>query len=249
MIPDNVIEFFWEHVDVPICSHTGMTDTSACWNWKGFVHHRNGTPIIQKVIDDKLKEFQPRRISLELAGKPIESRVQIGQCKNKMCVNPNHLVTGDETRFWDKVVKPSFTDCWLWQGGKDKDQYGKFSAVINGKRIDIRAHRYSWMLANGIKISSKLLFVCHTCDEPMCVRPDHLFLGEVQDNVDDMVSKSRHAHGERQAAAKLTEQDVRDIRTLYTTGNYNMIQIANKYNVGRTAIGYIINGKSWKHVK
>lgn len=90
-------------------------------------------------------------------------------------------------RFWAKVRK---TDgCWWWTGGTQKG-YGKFFA---GPDIgDIRAHRFALMLHLGIRDIPPGKDVCHHCDEPACVRPDHLFLGTRSENVRDMVRKGRH---------------------------------------------------------
>lgn len=98
-----------------------------------------------------------------------------------------------EQRFWGKVLK---TDgCWLWMAGKDQDGYGKFSVGPRSIARPKLAHRIAWELTNGEV--SESIFVLHRCDNPSCVRPDHLFLGTHQDNMDDMVAKGRGSIGTR----------------------------------------------------
>jgi len=96
-----------------------------------------------------------------------------------------------EQRFWNKVNK---TDtCWLWTASKRNKGYGAFSYTRDGKMIQDRAHRYSWEIHKGSIPEG--LFVLHSCDVPACVNPSHLFLGNNQENVDDMMNKGRHVSG------------------------------------------------------
>lgn len=88
-----------------------------------------------------------------------------------------------ESRFWAKVRKGD--DCWVWRGGRRFNGYG---IIMRGNRFEA-AHRVSWELAHGL-IPSGLL-VCHHCDNPPCVRPDHLFIGDHKANSADMVAKGR----------------------------------------------------------
>lgn len=102
-------------------------------------------------------------------------------------------------RFWAKV-RVQEDGCWEWAGGLMWDGYGAFHRDGDGS-VKQRAHRISWEYSNG-PIPSGML-VCHRCDNPRCVRPEHLFLGTDQDNVDDMMSKGRHAsHNSRKTHCK-----------------------------------------------
>lgn len=89
-------------------------------------------------------------------------------------------------RFWMKVDKGASDDCWLWIGAGHGKSYGGFSY----KGRSVPAQRISWLLAHGAE-PPEHLFVCHKCDVPKCVNPAHLFLGDHQANMDDMVQKGR----------------------------------------------------------
>lgn len=145
-------------------------------------------------------------------------------------------------RFWAKVEK---TDgCWLWTAkSKDKDGYGLFHAP----RRMVRAHRLSWELAAGESPGKAL--VCHRCDNPACVRPDHLFLGTARDNFRDCLAKGRYSpKGTGNAAAKLSEEDVSKVRNLYATGQWSQQAIADIFGVTQTTVSTIVLGKRWRHV-
>jgi hypothetical protein len=98
-----------------------------------------------------------------------------------------------EARFWAKVQKTS--DCWLWTGGKSSG-YGVLTKPKNAGKV--YAHRYSYELHFGP--FDPTLLVCHTCDNPFCVRPDHLFLGDQTANMRDMTSKGRGKSGMTQCS-------------------------------------------------
>lgn len=207
-----------------------------CWVWTGFLNKRK-SPVIRA----NFTEYSPARISAELAGITLPNKPIQFKCKNNLCVNPDHFICGDETRFWSKVkIIPD--SCWEWQAGKDKNHYGKFNITIDGSLKHIRAHRYSYILKYG-NISDNIC-VCHICDNPSCVNPDHLFLGTNAENTQDRVIKNRSAKGEKIAASKLTEKDIYEIRA----GN-NVRQLVSKFGVAESTIHYVRSRKSWKHVK
>ncbi len=129
--------------------------------------------------------------------------------------------------------------CWLWIGKKGPKNYG--IAVYRGRSM--LAHRFSYELHYG-SLSMDGMNVLHRCDNPKCVRPDHLFLGTQQDNIDDMHKKQRHAHGERMHNAKLTDDDVRTIRTSPKTG----ADLAREFGVTSGTISSIKHRLSWRHV-
>jgi hypothetical protein len=90
-------------------------------------------------------------------------------------------------RFWIKVDTGGI--CWEWLGGKNPKGYGHLNREINGRNLPIRAHRFSWMIHYG-EIPEGMC-VCHKCDNPGCVRPEHLFLGTISDNGKDAWRKGR----------------------------------------------------------
>ncbi|MGH8612409.1 MAG: helix-turn-helix domain-containing protein [Gammaproteobacteria bacterium] len=93
--------------------------------------------------------------------------------------------------FWKKVQKAE-NGCWLWLGQKKKG-YGRIRLKRENRMI--QAHRYAYVLAYGFIPAGKC--VCHKCDAPACVRPDHLFLGSHWDNMHDSVIKGRKSWGKR----------------------------------------------------
>lgn len=161
-----------------------------------------------------------------------------------------------EDRFWKRVEK---TDtCWGWSGPFNRKGYGWLTV----NRRPFLAHRFSYQLHIGPIPDD--MFVCHHCDNPACVRPEHLFLGTNLDNMRDMYAKGRgptgqrsgrHTHpertarGERQGSAKLTEAKVREIRQRFAAGGISQTALAAEYGVDRSTVGWIIRGKHWRHVK
>ena len=145
-------------------------------------------------------------------------------------------------RFWDKVDKSG--DCWEWQGATASG-YGRI--YFNGKYDG--AHRVS-LLLSGVDIPSGMC-VLHTCDNKLCVNPDHLRIGSQSDNIKDMYEKGRQsfenkAVGERHGRSKLTEDSVRHIRRL--DGFLHRDSIAKIFNISTPTVSEIINRRKWRHV-
>lgn len=146
-------------------------------------------------------------------------------------------------RFWAKVEKTE--TCWLWTGQFDSDGYGRIK-TSNRPRRRIRAHALSWAIHFG-PIPAGLV-VCHRCDNPPCVRPDHLFLGTTADNQHDKVAKGRQARGEAVGAAKLTAEQVLEIRSRYANGGVSQAALAVDYDIGSGAIWAVVTRRTWKHL-
>ncbi len=157
-------------------------------------------------------------------------------------------------RFEEKFIPEPNSGCWLWTAVCKKKGYGLFGM---GRSMRL-AHRVSFDLYVG-EIPDGM-FVCHKCDTPACVNPDHLFLGTVSDNARDMVNKGRQSRGEKhghltkQGAArgdshcnsKLTEANVVYIRA--QRGVISQIALASELGVSPTAIGEAQRGKWWRSV-
>ena len=147
--------------------------------------------------------------------------------------------------------------CWVWAGSKSADGYGKFSVGTK----DWRAHRFSWTSRRGPIPDGQL--VLHSCDNPPCVNPDHLFLGSQLDNRADCSAKGRAAtgpengarlyperlaRGERQGLAKLTAAQVGDIRARYRTGQYRQTDLSAIFGISPATVAQIVTLKTWRHV-
>jgi hypothetical protein len=183
--------------------------------------------------------------------------------------SPKSDITIDEW-FWQQVDKSG--DCWNWTYTKDPDGYGVFTFASK----NYRAHRYSFEAAFGWIL--KGFVVDHHCDNPSCVRPDHLWLGTVADNNADRAAKGRSATGSRNGAvihrdkiaigvlrarrekpevfvrgerchlAKLNADQVREIRALYAKGGIKQSTIAEQFGVTQVQVSSIIRRASWAHI-
>lgn len=144
-------------------------------------------------------------------------------------------------RFLAKFEIDLQTGCWLWTGARLAQGYG---LIKRKDGAQLRAHRVAYALAYGPIPDG--LQVCHRCDNPRCVRPGHLFLGTAQDNANDMVAKGSSArlNGERNGAARLSQQDVEAIRSDASTYG----QLAKRFGVSPSAIGFIKRRQRWTHV-
>ena len=155
----------------------------------------------------------------------------------------------NEKRFWSKVQKTE--GCWLWTASLDRRGYGQFR--LDG-RIQ-KAHRVSWQLANGPIAAwsdpKTSPLVLHSCDNPRCVNPAHLSTGTNADNTADRDSKGRALYnrpprGERHGNSRLTETQVREIRSL--RGEAKGIDIATRFGITPQAVCLIQQRKAWRHV-
>ncbi len=143
-----------------------------------------------------------------------------------------------EERFWKYVDKKEINECWNWIGYRDHNGYGR----IKINRVNVLTHRFSWVLHNGT-IPMETPCVCHHCDNPKCVNPEHLFLGTHEDNIKDRDNKNRQARRERQGHSKLTSDQVKQIRDL--KGKLKQREIAEMFNVCATTISNIHKNKIW----
>jgi HNH endonuclease len=151
-------------------------------------------------------------------------------------------------RLWAHVDKPAGPDaCWEWQGSRTTLGYGRMSVRLSpGRWRSMQCHRLVWELTYGRIMPG--IFVCHHCDNPPCVRPEHLFLGTPGDNHADMRRKHREPQpiGRHNGRAKLTEAEVCAIRQL--RGQATQQQIAIAFGVSQILVSLILRGKIWTHV-
>lgn len=147
-----------------------------------------------------------------------------------------------ERRFWQRVSVGRLGACWPWQRHIKTTGYGQFSKNLS-------AHRVAWESARGPIPDG--LHVLHRCDNRKCCNPAHLFLGTNSDNMADKLAKSRHrwgnCRGEEHGRAKLNEEKVRRIRTLYAYG-MTLKQLAAEFDIDFTSIWAVVRRKSWAHV-
>ena len=144
-------------------------------------------------------------------------------------------------RFWSRVDVGEPDECWEWKAARIKAGYG---AMRFKGGLVCRAHRISWTIANNREIPDGLV-VCHSCDNRACVNPSHLWVGTRADNSRDMVNKNRSRRGEHHGLAKLTEQDVIQIRSLYAESKHTMQRLADMFGVSLTQIHLIVHNGVW----
>lgn len=270
--PKPLAERFWPRV----------RKTEACWIWEG-ARTTSGYGVIGR---GKRGEgtIPTHRLAWEFTYGPVPAgHYLLHSCDNPPCCNPDHLRLGTaaenvqdwlvrgkgrvtprqaiapvssavsiEEKLWPRVQKTE--TCWLWQGPKLK-KFGHGYLTRGGRGTPkVLVHRLSWELANG-PIPDKQ-YVLHRCDIPACVRPDHLFLGTKADNSLDMVQKGRNRKGESHQTARLTEEQVREIRQRFDSrtvvnkrvgrdGPDSASAIARDYGVSHATVLGILHNRIW----
>lgn len=139
-----------------------------------------------------------------------------------------------EERFFSRFSKLK-NGCWQWNAHADKDGYG----VLPGANQNTRAHRLSYEIHIG-PIPDGMI-VCHHCDNPGCVNPEHLFVGTAKDNAQDALQKDRHYLGEKNGRAKLTAEYVEKIKK----SDLSYVELGSIYGVSKSTISNIKRGKGW----
>lgn len=144
------------------------------------------------------------------------------------------------TRYWSKVDKRGEDECWPWLGGRDKDGYGY---IRPDSKTTIPAHRVAYELEYGPILDDML--ICHTCDNPPCQNPKHLFAGTPLDNTADRIAKGRKhdQNGKRNPNSKLTELQVVEIFNL--RGKERQRVTAMRYGIHQRYVGVIQRKKVW----
>jgi hypothetical protein len=163
-------------------------------------------------------------------------------------VEGKYRFCSEKCRFMDKVEINKETGCWIWTGHIQRKKGGYGTFVPTGERSGL-AHRSSYRLFKGdIQKDSHVL---HSCDNTICVSPNHLRLGNALENSKEKIEKGRANNsfpGEKSSQSKLKEQNIHEIRELRASGK-SYAAIGKIYNVTPELISMIIRGKAWKHVK
>ena len=146
-----------------------------------------------------------------------------------------------QERIEAKVLRIPEAGCWVWMGSTQVRGYGE---IISNNRKHL-AHRASYEAFVG-KIP-KGMYVCHACDNVACVNPNHLFLGTQKQNLQDMANKGRSTRGVKNPMAKLTEEQVKEIKQGFAAAKTDM-ELAKQFNMSRQGINGIRKGKLWSYV-
>lgn len=149
-----------------------------------------------------------------------------------------------EERFWEKVNTDG--ECWLWTAATDRYGYGRFHIstrdpffVAAGEIVQVGAHQYSYALSAG---KWPTLLVLHTCDVRNCVRPEHLYEGSTLDNSRDRIDRGPASRGEAYEKARLTIDDVRDLRA----GRRTVADVAEERGVQEQTAKHARDRITWK---
>lgn len=154
-----------------------------------------------------------------------------------------------EKKLFDLIKNGSFNDsnCFEWNGPKDKNGYGVTTFTVNKIKKTWKVHRLIYFLLRQ-ELPEDML-VCHACDNPSCFNICHLFLGTPKDNSQDRERKgrSRNQLGEANSSATLTQVLVLQIRKLYDQG-VRIRDIVKEFNLPQSTVSKIVHRKRWKHI-
>lgn len=154
-----------------------------------------------------------------------------------------HLNTVTD-RFWDKVNKKGKFDCWEWEGATGRLGYGQFKYKGENKR----SHRFIFSYFFDINLEEK--HILHNCDNPPCVNPQHLYIGNHEINMRDKSIRNRMSdrRGENNNFSELSEEDVEEIYKKRHIDNKPLKEISDEFNTSVGNVSDIINDKTWTHV-
>lgn len=156
-----------------------------------------------------------------------------------------NITERDIKRFYGSYKKGGKAECWEWNKHSPSTKYGQFYI----KDVSVRPNRLSYYLHKGKIPTGKI--ICHTCDNPPCVNPKHLYAGTYRDNTNDAINRGRHKYpgyrGEKNGNNTLKEKEVIKIKKLFEKGEIPS-SLARKFNVSRRCIYHIVQGNTWKHL-
>lgn len=146
-----------------------------------------------------------------------------------------------EERFF-ALTREDPSGCLLWVGAANKKGYGHFKIRVDGKLLSKRATHCAFFFATGRWPATNLLR--HDCDNPPCVRFEHLVESTQQQNIEDALRKGRMAMGERNGSAKLSDAQAEEIRSLYSVGDVSQVVLAARFDVSQVQVSRIVRGAS-----
>jgi hypothetical protein len=156
-------------------------------------------------------------------------------------VDPADLTWQEIARFWSKVNVRSVNQCWEWRDRPNVESgYGSFFL----RARPIGAHRVACAIAHGPADGHQAL---HSCDNPICVNPNHLRWGTMAENVEDRCRRGRSAQGSRAGLSRLTETEVLEIRRRVAAGE-QQAALARRFGVTKQNIRLIVARRTWRHV-
>lgn len=182
---------------------------------------------------------------------PVHQHSDYSAGANRLMEHLFHPFTSEQVeRFWSKVDKKPGQgpggDCWEWTAGKkNKEGYGGYYL----KQIDntINCHKFVFLLVHnfGLKDIPDELVIRHLCDNAPCVRPEHLAIGNVKHNSQDMVRAGKSRKGEKSNLAKLNWDKVREIRKIWATDQPDQRTIAFQFSISTSMVNLVVNNRVW----
>jgi hypothetical protein len=200
-----------------------------CFEMKEMFHGRDCKECRKKYLHQKWLERNKKTCPI------CKIEHNIGSCQE----------CSDKCKILNRHLK--INGCWEWQGKLSNDGYGSFQETIDGKKIEVRSHRRSFEIFKG-HIPEEMQ-VCHSCDNPSCCNPDHLWLGTAKENTQDSFKKGRRPTLEKRAraAGKLTEEEVIEMRKMYKDGS-SQRDLQDLFGISQSQTQGILSYRYWKHI-
>ena len=227
-----------------------MREDGSHWIWTGpFSSNKYKIPLFYSDAT-----YSVRKLMWILKHRREPDFFVLQTCDRRDCVNPEHLVSNRDEMLREHfrrrvLILTDGSGCHIYTGRKNVHGYGSLPSIK--KNGNVMAHRFSYEIYKGpIPLG---MIVCHSCDNPPCVNPDHLWLGTCKDNNEDRAIKGRSCKNPKMSKgrdhyyAKLTENDVVEIRKRRMSGE-DLLSIANSYGVRKQTVWGIVKRRAWKHV-